>query len=76
MLATGGSACTAIKVIKDRGVPEENIIFVNVLSSQRGVQALFSRFPSIRLVTAAVDEELTPRKLVLRRYPHALNDAN
>jgi uracil phosphoribosyltransferase len=62
MLATGGSACAAIDVIKAQGVPEENIIFVNVLASQVGVERLFSRFPGIRLVTAAVDEHLTPTK--------------
>lgn len=64
MLATGGSACMAIDVIKSAGVPEENIIFVNVLASRRGLTRVFSRFPSIRMVTAAVDEELTPKKLV------------
>jgi uracil phosphoribosyltransferase len=62
MLATGGSACAAIDVIKTQGVPEENIIFVNVLASRLGVEKLFSRFPGIRLVTAAVDEHLTPTK--------------
>lgn len=62
MLATGGSACAAIDVIKAQGVPEENIIFVNVLSSRHGAKTLFSRFPHIRLVTAAVDEDLTPSK--------------
>ncbi|OQD73797.1 hypothetical protein PENDEC_c013G07158 [Penicillium decumbens] len=60
MLATGGSACVAINAIKTQGVPEENIIFVNVLASRSGVRSLFSRFPGIRLVTAAVDEDLTP----------------
>jgi len=62
MLATGGSACVAINAIKTQGVPEENIIFVNVLASRSGVKSLFSRFPGIRLVTAAVDEDLTPSK--------------
>ncbi|KAJ5672356.1 hypothetical protein N7507_001483 [Penicillium longicatenatum] len=60
MLATGGSACAAIDAIKEAGVIEENIIFVNVLAAQHGVRVLFDRFPSIRLVTAAIDDELTP----------------
>jgi uracil phosphoribosyltransferase len=62
MLATGGSACAAIDAIKEAGVIEENIIFVNVLAAQHGVRVLFDRFPSIRLVTAAIDDELTPSK--------------
>ncbi|KAJ5675018.1 uncharacterized protein N7477_004952 [Penicillium maclennaniae] len=59
MLATGGSACAAIDVIKAQGVPEENIIFVNVLASRHGAKTLLSRFPQIRLVTAAIDEDMT-----------------
>lgn len=62
MLATGGSACAAIDVIKAQGVPEENIIFVNVLASRHGAETLFNRYPQIRLVTAAVDEDMTPSK--------------
>lgn len=61
MLATGGSACSAIETIKANGVPEENIIFVNILASRKGIKTMFDKFPSIRLVTAAVDESLTPR---------------
>ncbi|KAJ5947056.1 hypothetical protein N7466_000071 [Penicillium verhagenii] len=60
MLATGGSACVAIDTIKANGVAEENIVFVNILASQRGIRILLDRFPSIRLVTAAIDNELTP----------------
>ncbi|KAJ5948471.1 hypothetical protein N7454_001778 [Penicillium verhagenii] len=60
MLATGGSACAAIDTIKANGVAEENIVFVNILASQRGIRILLDRFPSIRLVTAAIDNELTP----------------
>ncbi|KAJ5760136.1 hypothetical protein N7520_007292 [Penicillium odoratum] len=59
MLATGGSACAAIESIKANGVAEENIIFINILASRHGISVLFDRFPSIRLVTAAIDEELT-----------------
>lgn len=55
----------AIDVIKSVGVPEENIIFVNLVASKRGLDRVFSQFPSIRLVTAAVDDGLTPKKSVL-----------
>ncbi|KAJ6092956.1 hypothetical protein N7486_008245 [Penicillium sp. IBT 16267x] len=60
MLATGGSACAAIDTIKETGVAEENIIFVNVLAARHGIRVLFDRFPSLRLVTAAIDDDLTP----------------
>ncbi|PKY08119.1 uracil phosphoribosyltransferase [Aspergillus campestris IBT 28561] len=62
MLATGGSACCAIDVLKDAGVPEENIIFVNILSARYGLDRLLSTYPGLRVVTAAIDEALTARK--------------
>ncbi|KXJ93336.1 uracil phosphoribosyltransferase [Microdochium bolleyi] len=60
MLATGGSAVMAIDKLKTLGgVPEDKIIFVNILASRRGVGRLMDRFPKLRIVTAAIDEELT-----------------
>lgn len=32
MLATGGSAIKAVEVLKEHGVPEERIVFVNLVS--------------------------------------------
>jgi uracil phosphoribosyltransferase len=62
MLATGGSASKAIEILQAAGVPEERMIFVNLLASRKGLDLLLSRFPKLRLVTAAVDEELTASK--------------
>ncbi len=33
MLATGGSAMKAVEVLMDHGVPEERIIFINLVRS-------------------------------------------
>lgn len=62
MLATGGSASKAIEVLKERGVVEGNIIFVNLVASQFGLDTIMKRFPELNLVTAAVDEGLTHSK--------------
>ncbi|KAH7033479.1 uracil phosphoribosyltransferase [Microdochium trichocladiopsis] len=60
MLATGGSAAMAIEKLKTLGgVPEDKIIFVNILASRYGVAKLMTKFPQLRIVTAAIDEELT-----------------
>ena len=58
-LATGGSAITAIEVLKEAGVAEENILFLNVVSCPEGLRAL---------------AEKTPGKLQLRSHflPQAL----
>lgn len=62
MLATGGSALKAIEVLKEKGVPEENIIFVNLVASRKGLDTIMERLPRLRLVTATVDEDLTASK--------------
>ncbi|KAH7127812.1 uracil phosphoribosyltransferase-domain-containing protein [Dactylonectria estremocensis] len=59
MLATGGSACMAVDIIKAAGVPENQIFFINLVASRKGLDTLSSRFPELRIVTAAVDENLT-----------------
>lgn len=62
MLATGGSASKAISILKEAGVPEEEIIFVNVVASQYGINKVLDQFPKLRIVTAAVDSDMTASK--------------
>ena len=65
MLATGGSALTAIKVLKDAGVPEERITFANVVSCPEGLANLKKHAPKVVVVTSAVDEGLDARKYIV-----------
>jgi uracil phosphoribosyltransferase len=58
MLATGGSAISAIEVLKTLGVQEDYITFVCLIASPEGVEALQKACPRIRVVTAAVDSSL------------------
>jgi uracil phosphoribosyltransferase len=60
MLATGGSASKAIEVLLEKGIREENLIFVNLLASEQGLHVIQKRFPNIHIITAAVDSRLTP----------------
>lgn len=64
MLATGGSATKALNALKDAGVLEENIIFLNLVASQKGLNVIEQRFPLLRIVTAAVDEKMTASRQV------------
>ncbi|EXJ90482.1 uracil phosphoribosyltransferase [Capronia coronata CBS 617.96] len=59
MLATGGSASKAIDLILEAGVPEQDIVFVNVMASRKGIEVLTRQFPRLKIVTAAVDDDLT-----------------
>uniref|UniRef100_A0A7S3US36 uracil phosphoribosyltransferase n=2 Tax=Oxyrrhis marina TaxID=2969 RepID=A0A7S3US36_OXYMA len=65
MLATGGSAIAAIQVLRDNGVDESNIIFINLLCCPEGVRAMMKACPKVRIVSAAVDERLNERKFIL-----------
>jgi len=65
MLATGGSAISAITVLVERGVPVENIIFVNLVSCPEGIDKLFAKYPTVTLVTSMIDEGLNEHKYIL-----------
>lgn len=58
MLATGGTALAAIDVLCDHGVPEEHIVFVNLLSSPEGIRVVREARPAVRMVTSSIEERL------------------
>jgi uracil phosphoribosyltransferase len=62
MLATGGSAIMACEVLKDKGVPEDRILFLNLIASPEGVQNFAEKLPKVRLVAAFIDQGLNDKK--------------
>lgn len=64
MFATGGSATMAVEVLISRGVPEERILFLNLIASPQGIQGFAERFPKLRIITAFVDQGLDGKKWV------------
>lgn len=46
----------AVEVLKSRGVPEERILFLNLIASPEGIRNFSTEFPKLRVVTAFVDE--------------------
>lgn len=65
MLATGQSAAAAIEVLLRRGVPEEKIVFLNVVASPEGLRLLGERHPRVKVVTGAIDEGLNSHKYIV-----------
>ena len=65
MLATGGSAREAIRILLEAGVQEERLIFINLLACPEGLQAIFSAFPNIHIVTGAIDKGLDEKAYIL-----------
>jgi uracil phosphoribosyltransferase len=65
MLATGGSVMETIRLLKDRGVEESKIIFINLVSAPEGIDNVLTRFPGIRIVTAEIDEGLNEKAYII-----------
>lgn len=62
MLATGGSICQAVQLVLDQGTPEHRIVVVSVVASQTALNNLEASFPSVAVVTAAIDQNLSPER--------------
>ncbi|KAJ8612141.1 hypothetical protein CTAYLR_002453 [Chrysophaeum taylorii] len=65
MLATGGSACAAIDVLKLAGVAPEKILFANVISCPEGLRRVAEHAQEVRILTTAVDDHLDERKFII-----------
>ncbi len=65
MLATGGSVCKAIEVLKDHGVAEEKIIFVNLISTPEGIESFRKCAPGATIITGYIDPELNSKAYIV-----------
>ncbi|CAB9496083.1 Uracil phosphoribosyltransferase [Seminavis robusta] len=66
MLATGGSAITALDVlVKGNGVDPKKIIFANMICAPQGLRVLAAAYPDVKIVTAVVDKELNDDKFIV-----------
>jgi len=63
MLATGGSACTAIDFIKKSG--GKNIRFVCLVAAPEGIIKMTDLHPDVPIFTAAMDRELNDHAYIL-----------
>ncbi len=63
MLATGGSAVTAIQYLKEKGAKE--IRLVSLVSAPEGVKAVQRHHPKVRIFTCALDRQLNKRGYIL-----------
>ncbi|XP_040985704.1 uridine kinase-like protein 1, chloroplastic isoform X2 [Juglans microcarpa x Juglans regia] len=58
VLATGNSAIQAIGLLVRKGVPESQIIFLNLISAPEGIHRVYKQFPSLKIVTSEIDVAL------------------
>jgi len=65
MLATGGSVCKAIEVLKEKGIKEDKIIFINLISCPEGIKKLNKEFPKVRIITGVIDKKLNSNAYII-----------
>lgn len=65
VLATGGSAVTAIKVLTDKGVTPSNIVFVSVVCVREGVDKVHEAYPEVQIVSGEMDPILNEQKYIV-----------
>ena len=63
MLATGGSACWAVNVLKEAGVA--NMKFVCLVAAPEGIDALHRQHPDLPIYCAAIDRQLNAKGYIL-----------
>jgi uracil phosphoribosyltransferase len=63
MLATGGSAVAATKVLKKKGA--KNIRFVSLVAAPEGVRALSTNHPDVKIYTCSLDRQLNSKGYIL-----------
>ncbi len=63
MLATGGSALSALDFLKSKGVT--NVIFVCLVAAPEGVKAINEQYPGVTIYTAALDEKLNEKGYIV-----------
>jgi uracil phosphoribosyltransferase len=67
----GGSAILAVDVLISRGVPQDRILFLNVMATPQGIENFGNRFPKLRIVTAFVDDVCSvPDPILSHRTKH------
>lgn len=65
MLATGGSAVATIQLFKDKGVKEEDMIFISLLSAPEGINAVHTRFKNVKIITGCIDKCLNDKAYIV-----------
>jgi uracil phosphoribosyltransferase len=65
MLATGGSVCKAIDVLKEQKVREDRVIFINLISCPQGIEKVTSSFPGVKIITGYIDDGLNKNKYIV-----------
>ena len=62
MLATGGSACDAIELLKEKGV--KTINFLCLIAAPEGIEKVEKEHPDVKIYCAHIDKKLNDNKYI------------
>jgi len=65
ILATGNTAISSLDLLREKGVSQEKIIFVNLICAPEGIERVFQKFPKITLVTSSIDDKLDEKGYII-----------
>lgn len=65
MLATGGSALSAIELLCSRGIPQKAIRLVSLIAAPEGIAFLNEKAPEVAIYSASIDECLNERAYIV-----------
>lgn len=63
MVATGGSLCDAIDVLKAKHA--QSICTLNIIGSPEGIKAVMNQYPDVEMIIAKIDEKLNDNKFII-----------
>lgn len=63
MLATGGSACSALQVLAEWGVPRTKLL--SVIAAPEGIAEVQNQFPDTPILVCSIDECLNDQKFIV-----------
>jgi uracil phosphoribosyltransferase len=65
MVATGGSALAAIKILINKGASPSRIFLIGIIASAQGVETVLSHFPDVKIKVVAEDQELNAQQFIV-----------
>ncbi|KAL3313860.1 hypothetical protein Ciccas_007543, partial [Cichlidogyrus casuarinus] len=64
-VATGAAAIMAIRILVEHDVPQDHIILVSLIMAAQGVYSVAYSYPQVRIVTTAVDADISDKFHIL-----------
>ncbi|KAF5841095.1 uracil phosphoribosyltransferase-domain-containing protein [Dunaliella salina] len=65
VLGTGITACRVIKVLLDKGVQEDRILFLCLMAAPNGIHKVCQQFPKVKILTSEIDQEVDQNFVVV-----------